>query len=315
MKMLEKALKRRLPYHAIARKFAQYGIAERLVRATSNDLTRKFGRSANTWGKSISLISRYRRDMPKIVRQVTYASSRGDICFGLDLSQQIECSCYYGDINPPLSRFIMACDPNESGVMIDIGANFGFFSCLGALYFDRVYSFEPVPATFAKLKANAEANGLENLVCRQSAVSASSGTLNLAIHPLNHAASRIGGFSNVPDVKRTRGYYDENDIEVTAVSVPSVTLDEVLCDVQNLHFIKVDVEGHEALALAGATTIIERNRPVIFAETWTAQSANMIADVLPSSYRRWNPQTQLEVTRWAEPDTVFSISDPWRHSP
>lgn len=57
-------------------------------------------------------------------------------------------------------------------------------------------------------------------------------------------------------------------------------------DVPDLAVIKVDVEGMEAAALAGAVRHIERSHPVIYAESHSKRASRRVAEVLePLGYR------------------------------
>lgn len=69
----------------------------------------------------------------------------------------------------------------ESDIVLDIGANKGFFSIYAAMHASkgRVYAFEPAPQIFAMLRENIRLNNLENIVAEQCAVAETNGVRKL----------------------------------------------------------------------------------------------------------------------------------------
>lgn len=138
--------------------------------------------------------------------------------------------------------------PREA-VCLDIGANIGNHT----LYFvkeagaKKVYSFEPVTDTFQILKKNMELNHLENqVVCYNAGCGekASKGTID---------------------------HYDKNDAGSTSLKVTDtgnidiIRIDDIELD-DKVDFIKIDVEGFEQQVIKGATTLITRDKPVMYIE-------------------------------------------------
>lgn len=83
--------------------------------------------------------------------------------------------------------------------------------------------------------------------------------------------------------------------------VPTRTLDSF--DLTGVALIKVDVEGMEPHVLRGGEQIIRRDRPVIYAETWTDAEHDAIAAVLePWGYEATDefssPESTTPVVRW-----------------
>jgi FkbM family methyltransferase len=70
----------------------------------------------------------------------------------------------------------------RSRTFVDVGANYGFYSVLGALWNPdlKVIAFEPVSAIFEGLKRNVHGNSLaERVVCENFALASDSGTATL----------------------------------------------------------------------------------------------------------------------------------------
>jgi FkbM family methyltransferase len=71
---------------------------------------------------------------------------------------------------------------------------------------------------------------------------------------------------------------DEDGSLVETIDVPSSRLDDYALD--NVGFVKIDVEGHELAVLRGATATIERNRPRFLIEAEERHRGNAVAEVV-----------------------------------
>jgi FkbM family methyltransferase len=142
--------------------------------------------------------------------------------------------------------------------IIDAGAAHGGFSVLAALLNPRahVYAFEPSPRQRALLSRNAKLNGVADRIHMEPC-----GLWNeesvLAFR--THAAiSSLKVVSVLPDYLA----FDER--------VPVARLDHWarLHNLQKLDLIKMDIEGAESAALAGATETLRRFRPQILLQAY-----------------------------------------------
>jgi len=136
-------------------------------------------------------------------------------------------------------------------VVIDVGANIGFFTRLFARSVSqggKVIAIEPETTNFSRLTAMLAREGLSSTVETLQAVAAEkSGTLKLKINPQHPADHKIS---------------DEG------TPVKAVSLDDLLAGNHwpPVSLIKIDVQGAEAMVLRGAGEIIRRNRPALFLE-------------------------------------------------
>lgn len=137
----------------------------------------------------------------------------------------------------------------------DIGANIGWYSVHMAAHdaAARIFAFEPVPCSFNLLSRAVTENGLNNVVMEQLAVADRSGAMIIHVDP-----TIAGAASAHPTV-----YQDSS----APVQVQVTTMDEY-ADAHRLKFdaFKLDVEGGEFAALRGATTVLTRDRPMVFVE-------------------------------------------------
>lgn len=145
-------------------------------------------------------------------------------------------------IFPPLKK---------GGICLDIGANIGNHSLAFSPHFARVIAFEPHPRTFRLLELNAEL--APNITPVNIGASDQAGEVQVYLDPLNYAASSIDKKARAGSVRFTFKLDRIDDLEIVAQ-------DEVIT------FIKLDVEGHEAAALRGASETIRRHQPLIVIE-------------------------------------------------
>ena len=137
---------------------------------------------------------------------------------------------------------------SEGDVVVDIGANFGWYTTLfGNLVGDRgkVYAFEPVPKIFEHLSENIALNNVAHrCVASRLALGDERKTVQLNVFPDLPASH-----SSISNLGR-QGY----------VSFPAqmILLDAFLEDnnVERINFLKCDVEGAELLALRGARNLL-----------------------------------------------------------
>jgi len=139
----------------------------------------------------------------------------------------------------------------------DLGAHFGIHTVGLALQIGsggQVAAFEPDPIAFERLSKHVEMNGLRNVKLFNAAVSDHSGQQELII--TEGLGSTLSHFR----------YEDEPITDTTqTVRVPTVALDDLVADrsIRPPSLIKIDIQGHGAKAIAGATKAISSCRPII----------------------------------------------------
>lgn len=152
--------------------------------------------------------------------------------------------------------------------VIDLGANLGVFATRAAKRVGaagRVIAVEPHPDNFARLKANAERNGLARLECVQAAAGDREGTVPLYVHErgINHSLVRGSGKS----------------VPVRLTTVDALVKERGLTRVD---FLKVDIEGVVPEALRGATETLKRFRPLIALERDSDAESRGLDEILSS---------------------------------
>jgi FkbM family methyltransferase len=160
-------------------------------------------------------------------------------------------------------------------VVLDIGANHGFFTCYAASKGATVYAFEPVPRSYKRLVANVERNGFANRVTVvQCAVSDSNGRAELLV-----SDSKGGGDSTMDPVFAKRsGVPVAERITVECKTLASI-LEEYA--IPSIRMCKIDIEGAE-LALLSALKAQHRARIQGFAMEYHPQAydLNLLIEML-----------------------------------
>lgn len=137
---------------------------------------------------------------------------------------------------------LMLSQVNKNSVVVDVGANIGYYTLLLAQKCKLVYAFEPEKECFEILKKNVEKNDLKNVAL-----------INKAVGDKNDQRAMIKDKSNYGNSKITEGKGTE-----------CVRLDDVIEGKVDL--IKIDVQGYEEKVIEGAKKIIQRDSPVLFYE-------------------------------------------------
>lgn len=139
-------------------------------------------------------------------------------------------------------------------VFLDIGAHTGTYSICLAPFSKEVYSFEPQKMTYYALCGSVALSNLQNITCIQSGLGSEDQVGALKLNIVSHD----GGGSSV---------HLQNDKPVLREEMINIqTLDSYQID--NVGFIKIDVEENELYVLQGATETLKRsNYPKILFES------------------------------------------------
>ncbi len=163
-------------------------------------------------------------------------------------------------------------------VVIEVGANIGAHTvALAKIVGDTgaVYAFEPQRIVHQALCANVAINDLRNVNTFQAAVGDRGGVTT--IESVNYDAPHNSGGARVGR---------------TGEAVGMVRLDDL--PIQDLAFLKADVEGSETEVLRGAADTISRCQPIIYVEDDKEdRRAELRATLRGLGYRMWNHRPLL----------------------
>ncbi len=158
--------------------------------------------------------------------------------------------------------------------VIDAGANIGAHAVwfAQAVKSGLVFAIEPQRQLYQILNGNLALNEIGNVIVVLGAVGDQVGTIKVPTIDYSQA-DNFGGL----------GLHEQSDRP--GESVPLITIDSML-NQQQVHFIKIDVEGMELEVLRGARETIAAHRPVIYVENDRPEkSRGLISELMGMDYR------------------------------
>ena len=144
--------------------------------------------------------------------------------------------------------------------VIDIGANLGYYTCpLADLVGEegRVYAVEPVPVIFSVLKRNVGKR--RNVELLNYALGEECRTIEMA----NDSVASAGYFGT------GRNFVSEGELSKDAVRFTAQMQrgSELFGAMEQIDFIKCDIEGYERVVLPELRPLIEKFHPTVLVET------------------------------------------------
>lgn len=152
-----------------------------------------------------------------------------------------------------LSKAISALAHNNGGVMLDVGANYGYFSLLwvNAQAKNKAYCFEASPLNIAPLKNNIYINNLQSRIKLEDyALGKNIGTMLFALKT-ELGQTGWGGLMT-----------QESSIGESLVEVKVETIDNY-CKINKIDFVdvlKIDVEGADTWVIQGAENMLKQKK-------------------------------------------------------
>ena len=153
--------------------------------------------------------------------------------------------------------------------LVDIGANIGLYSTLAIHSLSdrgRVIALEPHPGSFAFLQCNVEANlkarpgSAPRVDAFQLAAAPESGVQALRLNPENRGDNRL-----------YHGTYKGAKENWECIPVEGQPLDALLArlGIQEVNFVKIDIQGYEQKAIHGFKKTLARSaRVILMSEFW-----------------------------------------------
>ena len=143
--------------------------------------------------------------------------------------------------------------PNRNDlIVLDVGANFGYLATVWAHSISKhgkTMAFEPNKNLYNCIKKTIEANESQhNFEVYNLAVGATDGSITL----------------NVSDFSSNKNKMDDS---VGSYEIAMVTLDSFIIETQEVHLLKIDVDGIELDILQGAKNMLQKHRPIVIVET------------------------------------------------
>lgn len=168
---------------------------------------------------------------------------------------------------------------HDSKNVLDIGGNVGIFSLDLAVDNDSLifYIFEPIPNTYKKLLDNLKLNNIneKNFKTFNIGLSDKAGSFDFYLPATDEAAS----MQPIEDSFYRKGsnemgeYTGKDKMEKVVCLVD--TVDNIVASkgIDNIGFIKIDVEGNEKFVLKGAKETLSKFKPLVYCELLRIHSA------------------------------------------
>ena len=170
-----------------------------------------------------------------------------------------------------LDRLIRTCERIKPDAFLDVGAHAGLYTCVVGRrnLAKRLIAFEPDRRALVHLKANLLINDLlDRTELHEAAVGAERGT----------AMFVQGGDDNRGQSRIEEGHPDAYRVQVAAIDDVVEIEDQTIA-------IKMDVEGFEMEALAGAERLFRRNRGYAQIEAYDERDAEVIPRMAALGWR------------------------------
>lgn len=179
--------------------------------------------------------------------------------------------------------------------VIDIGANLGYYTCpLADLVGEegRVYAVEPVPVIFSVLKRNVGKR--RNVELLNYALGEECRTIEMA----NDSVASAGYFGT------GRNFVSEGELSKDAVRFTAQMQrgSELFGAMEQIDFIKCDIEGYERVVLPELRPLIEKSHPTVLVETDGESRQQMIKMFTELGYSAYMLVGGKEVTLDPESD-------------
>ena len=194
------------------------------------------------------------------ITETRYDSYARDIVFGR-VKELVE--------QAGMFRFLIR---DERPVIFDVGANIGIVSLLSSrIHGAAVYAFEPARVAFSCLRRNIEQNHLSNVRAINMGLSDREGELFIGPpsadqHPRYRRRNLKTGLLSV--------HADpESDAARRWGEMARFTTLDAFCarnGIERIHYLKIDVEGHENKVLEGGRGMLRKTRPICQIELNTA---------------------------------------------
>jgi FkbM family methyltransferase len=144
----------------------------------------------------------------------------------------------------------------KDSVVIDIGANIGYYTLIAAhkAINGSVHSFEPVPTSFQALQKNISLNNLSNVIANPCGVSNVQSLEKYYVSSIDNS-----GMSGMRPAENFSGLVE---------TINTITIDDYSSEheLRRIDFIKIDIEGNELNALMGMKKVLQKFKPIIFIE-------------------------------------------------
>jgi len=173
----------------------------------------------------------------------------------------------HGDHEPEVTRYLVST-VRRTDHCLDVGANFGYFTCLMAKLAEqgRVIAVEPDPAVYALVRDNIYINSFQAVAAALNAAAAD-GPGRLTLY---RRMTRSGNTSIIPIPADSEWIRSLGEAPAAPFEVDCLSVDDLLPRFDGrLDVIKIDVEGAEPLVFRGMSETLAANPKLKIVMEWS----------------------------------------------
>jgi FkbM family methyltransferase len=175
--------------------------------------------------------------------------------FWLNDTGYIDQEIIHRGIFEPKSTEIVRKLVKQGDVVLDIGANIGYYTILFSKLVGKngkVFAFEPTTHFMDILQRNLDANDVTNVEIVKCGLSDKEHTLEISIGPSSATLHPAPGFDR------------EDKREV--INLTTLDIFSENRNIRKIDFIKIDVDGHEPFFFQGAWASLDKYNPIVLLE-------------------------------------------------
>jgi FkbM family methyltransferase len=168
---------------------------------------------------------------------------------------------------PNVTNYLVAnIKPGE--IIVEIGGNIGYYTTLMAKLVSpsgKVYSYEANDEVYNLANLSLKMNDLSDIATiKNVAISDKDGEVNFVI-PLQ---KKYSDFVNIGTAHIAAGEAEDSTSDIKIKKVKTTFLDADLPNLENVDWLRMDIEGSEIMALKGARRIIESSPKLKIVMEW-----------------------------------------------
>ena len=170
----------------------------------------------------------------------------------------------------------------QSSLIVDVGANTGLYSVIGAAFNPsaNIVAIEPNPVNGKRLQKNIELNKALNIQVIKYAVGDAERAVSFTI-PEKEVISDTSSVNK----EFSQSFY-RGELKWKQITVSQTSLDILFPEnSQPVDLIKIDVEGYEMNVFEGAKNFFRNNSPVIFCEIFLSDKSKQYFDAFLEEYQ------------------------------
>jgi len=196
---------------------------------------------------------------------------------------------FFGAYEKPELQAIreLLMDINEP-ICLDIGANVGHHTMFLSIYSEKVYAFEPFKEVIERLNYNININKIENVYIHEIGLGNKNEIRKFSI--TNDCNDGSGQFIKEASLNANNDCIDLKIFNGDEY-ISQLALDDI-------NFIKIDVEGFEKFVLLGLEKTLRLYRPIVMFEysqdtKKTFRDLNELRELLPDNYDIYKIETYI----------------------